>query len=168
MPKVSFPLLMSLSRKRRKREFTSRGNRVSAPAAVALVERDVITSYVTKHLRCSCGGRLAYCRQISHQVGVCASWCLVCERSCKLPPLVTSKALHDDDYLLNSKLNYACVTNAIPFERLVAFLALLGSVAPSTKDHYKLKHEVEPVLRVLAETSMAVAHERNMKAGNTD
>ena len=36
VPKVSFPFLLKLARMRRKREFTSRGNRVGAPAAVAL------------------------------------------------------------------------------------------------------------------------------------
>ena len=97
LPKVSFPLLLSLARTKRKRAFSARGNLVGAPTAVAMVERDCITSYVTKQLRCRCGGRLGYCRQASTQVGVGAAWQFVCERSCKLPPMVTGKALHGDD-----------------------------------------------------------------------
>lgn len=168
LPKVSFPLLLSLARKKRRRAFSSRGNLLAAPAAVALVERDAVTAFITKRLRCACGGRLAYCRQASEQCGVCASWRFVCERSCKLPPLETSKPLHGDDYLLNSKLNYACVVNAIPFQRLVDCLEMVGSAAPSTTDHYELKHEIEPVQRGQCEHSMAKAHERNVVAGKTD
>ena len=140
LPKVSFPLLLSLARTKRKRAFSSRGNLIGPPADVALVERDSITSYVTKQLRCLCGGRLAFCNKASSQVGVGAAWTFVCERSCKLPPRETGKRLHGDDYMLNSKLNYACITCAIPFERLVACLTVLGTRAPSTTDHYMLKH----------------------------
>ena len=48
---------------------------------VAIVERDAITTFITKQLRCRCGGRLAFCRQASSQIGVGASWQFVCERS---------------------------------------------------------------------------------------
>ena len=168
LPKATFVQLLSMARQKRKREFTSRGNLIGAPAEVAIVHRDSITSHVTKHLRCKCGGRLAFCGKASSQVGVCASWRFVCENSCKLPPMQTSKALHDDDYLLNSKINYACIAHAIPFERLSGLLTLLGTASPSTTDHYDFKHEIEPVLRGQCEESMAEAHERNMAAGNTD
>ena len=37
-PKISFPLLVRLARTKRKRQFTSRGNLIAAPGAVALVQ----------------------------------------------------------------------------------------------------------------------------------
>lgn len=40
LPRVTFPLLMSLARVKRKHEFSSRGNRRRPPAAAALIERD--------------------------------------------------------------------------------------------------------------------------------
>ena len=168
VPKAHFKLLDVVRRATRKRLFTSRGNLIGAPTDVAFVERDLITTFVTKHLRCSCGGRLAYCRQLSTQTGVCAQWRFVCERSCKLPALETSKRLHGDDYLLNSKLNYACEFCALGTSRLSDALRTLGTRAPSSKDMNFFKHEIEPVARVDTEESMARAHERNVKAGNTD
>ena len=167
-PKAKWTLLDVVRRTKRRRSFTSRGNRLGAPAAVAFVERDLATAFITKQLRCACGGRLAFVRQLSHQVGVCASWRFACERNCTLPALETSKRLHGDDYLLNSKFNHACVTCALPYERAQKFCASLGFVAPSPNDFMKFKHEIEPVLRVRAEESMAAAHERNMRAGNHD
>ena len=167
-PKVSFPLLLALARGKRARVFSSRGNRIGAPAAVALVERDVVTSFITKQLRCKCGAHLAFCRHASSQTGVCGAWQFVCERSCKLPLLETGTRLHGDDYLLNTKVSYACESCAIPFERLVSFLALLGVAPLSKTSHYTLKHEIEPVARGLAEESMAAAHQRNVVAGTTD
>ena len=167
-PKVSFPLLLALARGKRARVFSSRGNRIGAPAAVALVERDVVTSFITKQLRCKCGAHLAFCRHASSQTGVCGAWQFVCERSCKLPLLETGTRLHGDDYLLNTKVSYACESCAIPFERLVSFLALLGVAPLSKTSHYTLKHEIEPVTRGLAEESMAEAHQRNVVAGTTD
>ena len=37
-PRISFPLLVRLARTKRKRQFTSRGNLIAAPGAVALVQ----------------------------------------------------------------------------------------------------------------------------------
>ena len=81
LPKAHFTLLDVVRRTRRKRAFTSRGNLIGAPAPVAFVERDLVITFITKQLRCSCGGRLAYVRQLSTQVGVCAAWKFTCERA---------------------------------------------------------------------------------------
>ena len=74
-----------------------------------MVEWHRLTAYVERQFRCACGAHLRFCKAASHQVGVCASWCFVCEKSCKLPPLLTSMPLHGDDYELNSKLNFAMI-----------------------------------------------------------
>ncbi len=68
LPRVSFPLLLQLSKSRRRREFTSCGNRIRPPAAVALVERCQLVDFVQSKLRCECGARLRYCKAASHQV----------------------------------------------------------------------------------------------------
>ena len=168
LPRVSFPMLLRLSKCKRARKFSACGNRVRAPQAVALVERSRLTKYVEKQLRCACGGHLRFSKAASHQVAACASWCFVCERSCKLPPLLTSAPLHGDDYELNSKLNCAIVTCAISFARVAPLLALLGMAALETTDHYTFKAELEPILADMAEHSMAAAHTENVAAGTTD
>ncbi len=168
LPRVSFPMLVRLSSCKRPKKFTACGNRVRAPQDVALVERSRLTKYVEKQLRCACGGHLRFSKAGSHQVAACASWCFVCERSCKLPPLLTSAPLHGDDYELNSKLNCAIVTCAISFARVAPLLALLGMAALETTDHYTFKAELEPILADMAEHSMAAAHAENVAAGATD
>ena len=102
------------------------------------------------------------------QVGACASWKFVCEKSCSLPPLLTSSLLHGDDYSLNSKLHYGLVTCAISYTRAVSLLTLLGMNAPSLTDHYGFKAELEPVLANMAEHSMAEAHSEHVARGDTD
>ena len=151
LPKLSFPLLIKLSAERRKRKTTACGNRIAPPADVALIERQLLVDFVEKKLRCEkCSARLRFCSKASHQVAACAQWCFVCERGCKLS-LRSSAAMHGDDYQLNSKLNYAIVTCALSFERMVALMRVLGMVALSTTDHYAFKAELEPILAEMAE-----------------
>ena len=88
-PKISFPLLVALSRRRRPQASSACYNKVTAPTAVALVERRRVSDFVEKQLRCACGSRLRFDHRGSHQVAACAAWQFVCERSCKLPPLHT-------------------------------------------------------------------------------
>ena len=92
----------------------------------------------------------------------------MCEKSCSLPPLLTSSLLHGDDYSLNSKLHYGFVTCAISYARAVSLLTLLGMNAPSFTDHYGFKAELEPVLANMAEHSMAEAHSEHVARGDTD
>ena len=95
---ISFPLFVRLSRARRKKQFTSRGNLMAAPTSVALVQVCVaqarlfgitllpcsltlslclalhaaqcsqISTWVNEHCRCKCGGRLKFCEKASSQV----------------------------------------------------------------------------------------------------
>jgi hypothetical protein len=148
LPRSFFPLLAKLAKSRMKRRFTSCGNRIGAPAAVALVERDQLVDFVERKLRCECGARLRYCKAASHQVAACAKWSFVCEKcdgkkgSCKPRELLTSKPMHGDDYELNSQLNYAIVTCALSFARMLPFFAVMGMARISDNDHYKFKQEV--------------------------
>lgn len=85
-----------------------------------------------------------------------------------MPALETSEAMHGDDYVLNTKVNYGLVSNAISHSRFAGFCSLLGMRAPSTTDHYRFKAEVEPIWAQQAERSMAEAHERNVARGDSD
>ena len=76
-----------------------------------------------------------------------------------MPALETSEAMHGDDYVLNTKVNYGLVSNAISHSRFAGFCSLLGMRAPSTTDHYRMKEEIEPVLAHQSEHSQAQAHE---------
>ena len=51
LPRLSFPLLLKLSKTRRERLFTTRGNRIGPPNEVALVQRQP-ADFVEKRLRC--------------------------------------------------------------------------------------------------------------------
>jgi hypothetical protein len=154
LPRVAFPLLAKLAKRKRARRFTSCGNRICAPAAVALVERDQLVTFVESKLRCECGARLRYCKGTSHQVAACAKWCFVCEKSCKPRELLTSKPMHGDDYELNTQLNYAIVTCALSFARMVPFFRVLGMAALSETDHYAFKGEVSAVAAFLCTTTL--------------
>ena len=133
---------------------------------MVLAERDCITQFVERHLRCGCGKRLRFSkagsqqvrpwlscdlpppspRALRNQAGACASLRFVCENSCAFPLLHTSSPMHGDDYLLNSKLHYGLVTCAIPYTRAASLLALLGMCAPSETDHYAFKVRVRVTL----------------------
>ena len=76
----------------------------------------------------------------------------------------SSAPARDDDYMLNAKLNYAIITCALSFHRMVPFLLLMGLLAPSTTDHYATKAEITPIIGDAAERSMAMAHLRNVGA----
>ena len=166
LPKHFFEKLKG--RPRRPKLSSACYNKFVAPAAVALVEKDRIVSFVQSKLRCACGGYLRFDKRGSHQCGVCASWQFACEKGCNVPPLLTSGHAHGDDYELNALVNYGIITCALSFARMVPFLVLLGLRAPSTTDHYATKDEVDPILADQAECSMAGAHERNVKAGTLD
>ena len=85
LPRVSFPLLAELSKDRQKRSTTARGNRIGPPNDVAFMQRRQLVDFVEKKLRCERHSkRLRFCATKSHQVGVCASWCFVCEQGCLL------------------------------------------------------------------------------------
>jgi hypothetical protein len=69
LPRVSFPLLVKLSKQRRKRQFTSCGNLVQPLADTALVERRLLVDWVEKQCSCQrCGKRLRLSKATSHQV----------------------------------------------------------------------------------------------------
>ena len=152
LPRVAFPLLVKLSKARRDRKFTNCGNRMLPLAETALVERRLLVDWVEKQCACQhCGKRLRLSKLTSHQVGACARVHFVCENSCaRLKALETSKAMHGDDYELNSLLNYAIATCALSFARVVPALELLGLRAVSTTDHYNFKvtPRSAPFLRV--------------------
>ena len=167
LQRLSFGLLVSLSKNKRPAKFTGCGNRVGPPAAVALVERQCLTDFVEKKLRCACGARLRLSKTGSEQVAACAKWVFCCERDHKLE-MRTSRLLHGDDYELNSRLNYAIVTCALSFARMLPFFHVLGMQPLSTTDHYNFKREVEPILADMAECSMCEAHSASMRAGDTD
>ena len=132
-------------------------------------QRDLLVKWVTKNTCCKrCGGRLAFASNASSQVGCCASWQFCCEKDCKLPLLDTSRRRFGNDFVLNAKVNVGLVLCAMSFERAVEMLAFLGMAAMSKRDHYACKVELEPILGDAAEVSMAEAHARNVKAGNTD
>ena len=97
LPRVSFPMLLKLSKYRRPKKTTACGNKVCrrrtppptcslpdhphsrpdalhlpeqvvAPMPVVLAERDRITQYIERQLRCGCGKRLRFSKAASHQV----------------------------------------------------------------------------------------------------
>jgi hypothetical protein len=118
-PRITFPLLVKLSKQRRGRHFTNCGNRIWPLANTALVERRRLVDWVERQCCCRrCNRRLRLSKSTSHQVGACARIHFVCEGSCaRLKPLETSAPMHGDDYQLNSLLNYAITACAISFER---------------------------------------------------
>ena len=97
LPRVSFPMLLKLSKYRRPKKTTACGNKVCrrrtppptcshlpdhphsrpdalhlpeqvvAPMPVVLAERDRITQYIERQLRCGCGKRLRFSKAASHQ-----------------------------------------------------------------------------------------------------
>jgi hypothetical protein len=137
--RVSFSLLVKLSKHRRNRRFTSCGNLIGAPSDVALVDRRVMVRGIERLCRCSCGAQLRFCQAQSHQAAACAVWVFVCTNSCEPIQLRTSKPMHGNDYELNTKLNFAVVTCALSFERISDALKVLGMRPPSTTDHYHFK-----------------------------
>jgi hypothetical protein len=168
LPRVSFPLLAELSKDRQKRSTTARGNRIGPPNDVAFMQRRQLVDFVEKKLRCERHSkRLRFCATKSHQVGVCASWCFVCEQGCLLD-LRTSKSMHGNDYELNALTNCGIVTCALSFARMEPFFRLLGVNPISTTDHYAFKADVEPILGAMAERSMAREHEHAVTKGDTD
>lgn len=168
LPKVSFPTLLMLSRARRKREWSKRGNKIAAPADVALVERCRFVKFVETKMRCEkCSCRLRFSLVKSHQIGVCAQWAFVCEKKCVLE-FKSSKPMHGNDYELNTCFNVAIIACGLSFARVLPLLAFIGSGALSTTDHYRCKAEVEPLVAAMAERRMAEAHARNIAAGNDD
>ena len=155
LPKVCFPLL-KVKHKKRPRHTNSRGNRRAAPADVMLMERQRLVDFVESKVRCEkCSTRLRFHARLSHQVAACAQLCFVCEKSHVLT-LHSSAPMHSDDYELNSKLNYNIVTCALSFDRMVPFLTRLGMRAPSNRDHYQLKSELEPILGDMSEVCVCI------------
>ena len=86
------------------------------------------------------------------------------KKCCDIPAFETSERMHGDDYKLNTQANVAIVANAMTFSCMAPFFEALGLFPINTTDHYKCKGELESPLALMAEESMAQAHERNVLA----